>query len=250
MVKLYQDIQQGEVSYYDIFGESSKNMVFSKASLVIRELRNKEITSLKDWVDLIINRLKNIDTKETLGKALINRINYDQDKVITSDVFQSTLLDSINTLMNEDSEDEDKAKQKIDSILALPIKSLRNWANFIDGIETDDIIYHTYHGTKGEEYENVAIILGHSFGGQNKDKFKNYFNAIQKDAEERERLFADSKVEEKHINTQNLLYVASSRAIKNLRVLYLDDITEIKTGIDAIFGESKPWPTDENHSSA
>ncbi|MGC3835376.1 hypothetical protein ACPSKX_14575 [Moritella viscosa] len=56
-------------------------------------------------------------------------------------------------------------------------------------------------------------------------------------------------MEEKHINTQNLLYVASSRAIKNLRVLYLDDISQIKEGIEAIFGESKPWPIEDNHIS-
>jgi len=250
LIKLYQDIQEGEVSYYDIFGVSSKNMTFSKASLVIRELRNKEITLLKDWINFLIELLDNSNAKDYLSKALINRINYDKDKVVNAEVFWSTLLASISFLMNESSEDEDKAKRNIDSVLALPIKSLRNWANFIDGIKADDVIYHTYHGTKGEEYENVAIILEHSFGSRNKDKFKNYFNTIQKGAEERENLFSDSKVEEKHINTQNLLYVASSRAIKNLRVLYLDDITEIKTGIDAIFGESKPWPTDENISSA
>ncbi|MEZ8190169.1 UvrD-helicase domain-containing protein [Vibrio sp. 1F279] len=241
LIKLYQDIQQGEVSYYDVFGSSSKNMAFSKASLVIRELENKDVASLNCWVELIIDRLGNSDAKEALGKALINRINYEQDKVTSSDVFRSTLLDSINTLMNEDSEDEYTAKEKVDSVLALPFTSLINWANFIDGIEADDISYHTYHGTKGEEYKNVAIILEHSFGSKNKDKFKNYFNAVQQGAKEKERLFADPDAEEKHLNTQNLLYVACSRAIKNLRVLYLDDISVIKNGIKTIFGESKPW---------
>jgi DNA helicase-2/ATP-dependent DNA helicase PcrA len=248
-VRLYQDIQKSMVSYYDIFGSSSKNMAFSKASLVISELKSEKVASLKDWLDLIIDRLGNSDAKEALGRALINRINYKQDKVAPADVFRSTLLDSINTLMNEDSEDEDKAKEKVDSVLALPITSLINWVNFLDGVETGDISYHTYHGTKGEEYKNVAIILEHSFGSKNKDKFKTYFNAIQQNEEERGRLFSDQKVKEKHINTQNLLYVACSRAIKNLRILYLDDISEIKEGIEAIFDESKPWSVDENHGS-
>ncbi|MGF1817748.1 UvrD-helicase domain-containing protein, partial [Vibrio splendidus] len=84
LIKLYEDIQQGEVSYYDVFGSSSKNMAFSKASLVIRELENKDIASLNCWVELIVDRLGNSDAKEALGKALINRINYEQDKVTSS----------------------------------------------------------------------------------------------------------------------------------------------------------------------
>ena len=250
LIKLYQDIQQGKVSYYDVFGASSRNMAFSKASLIIRELGNTEVSSLKDWFDLIIDRLDNSIAKEELVKILINRVNCFMDDVISANVFRTSLLDSINILMNEDSEDEDKAKEKVDGILALPITSLMNWANLIDGIEADDISYHTYHGTKGEEYKNVAIILEHSFGRKNKDKFKNYFNAIQQNKEVKERLFSDHEMEEKHINTQNLLYVASSRAIKNLRVLYLDDISQIKEGIETIFGESKPWPIEVNHISA
>ncbi|MFH4657281.1 UvrD-helicase domain-containing protein [Vibrio diabolicus] len=241
LIKLYQDIQQGEVSYYDIFGASSKNLSFSKASLVIRELNNESIESFRDWVDLVIELLGKVESKDALGKALINRVNYENDNIASADAFRSTLLGSINVLMNEGS-DDDKAKEKVDSVLDLQITSLINWVNFIDGIEVDDITYHTYHGTKGEEYKNVAIILEHSFGKKNKDKFKNYFNAVQQDAIKKEHLFPDSVTEENHINTQNLLYVACSRAIKNLRVLYLDDISDIESGINTIFGESKPWP--------
>lgn len=240
LIKLYQDIQQGEVSYYDIFGASSKNLSFSKASLVIRELNNESIESFRDWVDLVIELLGKVESKDALGKALINRVNYENDNVASADAFRSTLLGSINVLMNEGS-DDDKAKEKVDSVLDLQITSLINWVNFIDGIEVDDITYHTYHGTKGEEYKNVAIILEHNFGKQNKDSFKNYFNVVRQDAIKKEHLFPDSVTEENHINTQNLLYVACSRAIKNLRVLYLDDISDIESGINTIFGECIPW---------
>lgn len=243
-VKLYQDIQKSRVSYYNIFGASSKNMAFSKASLVIRELENNKVITFKDWVELIINRLDNSDAKEELVKALVNRVNYEQDKAAVNDGLKSILLKSIYTLMNDDSESEDKAKEKVDSVLALPVTSLISWANFIDGIETDDFSYHTYHGAKGEEYKNVAIILEHSFGRMNKDKFKNYFKVLQESADGIDKLFSDSKKKEEHINTQNLLYVACSRAIKNLRVLYLDDISEIENGIKTLFDEVKPWPVD------
>lgn len=247
-VKLYQDIQQNVVSYYNIFGASGKDITFSKASLVLRELENKDVESFGNWIELIFDRLKNSEAKEVLGKLLINRVNYEKDKFISSDILRTVLLDSINTLMNGSSEDEDIAKVKTDSVLSLPIQSLMNWVNFIDGTEVSDIIYHTYHGTKGEEYKNVAIILEHSFG-RDKYKFKSYFNVIQQDEEERRRLLSDHLLEGKHINTQNLLYVACSRAIKNLRVLYLDDISEIKNGVESIFGQSEPWPTEVNKVS-
>lgn len=250
LISLYQDLQKRTVSYFDIFGSSSKNLTFAKASLIIQELETDKLTSLGDWIDLITDRLKNSTAKETLSKILINRVHYEQDKVTSSDIFRDTLMSRINSLMSDDSEEDDKAKEKILSILNLPIKSLVNWVNFIDGIEADDISYHTYHGTKGEEYNNVAIILEHSFGNKNRDKFKDYFLVLQQSTEETQFLFTDPVEEEKHINTQNLLYVACSRAIKNLRVLYLDDISEIQEGIKSIFGELQAWPVVENRKPA
>lgn len=249
-VKLYQDIKNGRVSYFSIFGNFSENLSFAKASLVVRELERKEVETFKDWIELIVDRLRNSDAKEALGKVLINRVNYESREVDSADYFQSIVIGSINALMNEDSEHEDKAKQKVDSVLALPISSLIKWADFIDGIESDDLSFHTYHGTKGEEYQNVAIILEHSFGSKNKDKFKNYFKFLQERTQKRDQSNSDRAEKEKHTNTQNLLYVACSRAIRNLRVLYLDDISEIDIGIKSIFGDGNPWSIDEVQSSS
>ena len=242
LVKLYQDIQESVVSYYDVFGASSENMAFSKASLVVRELKNGGGVLFKDWLDLIICLLESGGAKAELCEALINCVNFERDEVASAGTFESKLLGNINFLMNEESEDEVKAKEKVDNILALPLSSLMNWANFIDGKEAGDIVYHTYHGTKGEEYENVAIILEHSFGLKNKNKFKKYFEFVQKSTEEKEQFLTDPEAVDKLINTQNLLYVACSRAIKNLRVLYLDEISEIASGINTVFGESRFWP--------
>lgn len=244
-VRLYQDIQKNVASYYSIFGAYGKNVSFSAANFVVRELQNKEIISFNNWIELIIDRLENSEWKDVLGNMLINRVNYDKDKVTSSDVFRTAFFDSVNYLMNGVSEGEDISKDKVDSILALPMTSLMNWANFIEGAEVDDIIYHTYHGTKGEEYKNVAIILEHDFGNRDRCKFKRYFNTLQQGNESQESLIVDSSLEEKNINTQNLLYVACSRAIKNLRILYLDDISEIKEGVESIFGQSRPWSSIE-----
>lgn len=75
------------------------------------------------------------------------------------------------------------------------------------------------------EYENVAIILGKDFG-QDKDLFKYYFMNYEGNEEQ------DS---DKYEKGRNILYVAITRAIKNLRVLYIDDFEEIKDGIEKVF---------------
>lgn len=242
-VKLYSDIKTNNVSFFDIFGVYSKNITFSKASLIICELKNKKVVSLKDWFELIAERLEYSKAKEELGKALVNRIKYEKNKVASASDLRLMFINSINTLMNGSSEPKDK-NEKVDNVLMLPIASLINWVNFIDGKEAGEISYHTYHGTKGEEYNNVAIILEHSFGRKDKDKFKNYFSTIQLDKESKDKLLSDSVMKQKHVNSKNLLYVACSRAIKNLRILYLDDISEIKEGIESIFGDIKFWSSE------
>ena len=105
------------------------------------------------------------------------------------------------------------------------------WYEFINDEQKADIVYHTYHGTKGAEYDNVIIIMENDFGRMNKDKFSSFFKHYKD---------ADSLGEEDRIkfnNTKNLFYVSCSRAIKNLRVLYLDDVSVFKDGIKSIFSE-------------
>ena len=43
------------------------------------------------------------------------------------------------------------------------------------------------------------------------------------------------QVSDKYEKGRNILYVAITRAIKNLRVLYIDDFEEIKDGIKKVF---------------
>ncbi|ELB1139173.1 ATP-dependent helicase [Vibrio parahaemolyticus] len=252
LVKLHHEITKYEASYYDIFGAHSKNMTFSEASLIIREIKGEEVETLDDWCNLIITKLENEDLRKNIVRALDNCTNYDRSTIETSEAFRATLIDSIHSLMLDGTEEQDEVEQKTNSILGLPIRSLVCWLNFIDGLESDKFSYHTYHGTKGEEYDNVAIILEHDFGSRNRNKFKNYFDLLQKTGEEKDTLLSDQDFKNRHTNTKNLLYVACSRAVKNLKVLYLDDISEIRNGIEHIFGEVNPWLIDdiENITSA
>lgn len=84
------------------------------------------------------------------------------------------------------------------------------------------------------EYENVAIILGKDFG-QDKDLFKLYFMNYGENEEQ---------VSDKYEKGRNILYVAITRAIKNLRVLYIDDFEEIKDGIERVFEKAYLFTND------
>lgn len=137
--------------------------------------------------------------------------------------------DEIFSVIDED--EIETAKAKLEKLLNIELEQWILWYEFINDEQKADIVYHTYHGTKGAEYDNIIIIMENDFGRMNKDKFSSFFKHYKD---------ADSLGEEDRIkfnNTKNLFYVSCSRAIKNLRILYLDDVSDFKDGIESIFGE-------------
>ena len=69
--------------------------------------------------------------------------------------------------------------------------------------------------------------------GRDKDYFKRFFKYYNK----RDKL--DENDREKFEKARNLLYVSVTRAIKNLKIFYVDDISEFEDEIKKIFGEIK-----------
>jgi DNA helicase II / ATP-dependent DNA helicase PcrA len=130
----------------------------------------------------------------------------------------------LNELYRDIEEDKiDAAKENLVQLLTTDLSEYERWYDFINKEQNGEVIYHTYHGTKGEEYENVIIIMENGFG-KDKTKFSDFFaNSVELTKKER------------YVNTKNLLYVACSRAIKNLRVLYLDDTSVFRNNIETIF---------------
>lgn len=80
--------------------------------------------------------------------------------------------------------------------------------------------------------------MENSFGQKKKNKFKDYFSSLS----------SDTVLEKKQEleNTRNLIYTACSRARKNLWILYLDDITDIKKEIESLFGTIKAFVPELN----
>ncbi|MCI9846958.1 3'-5' exonuclease [Flavobacterium pectinovorum] len=126
-------------------------------------------------------------------------------------------------------EDIAETAKSIENFLNINLNEFELWYKYIQRDNETEIVYHTYHGTKGLEFDNVLILMGNAFG-KNKMYFKNFFMAVQNGTEEDNEEFEQTK---------NLLYVACSRAIKDLRILYLDDVTDFKAALSKIFFDVK-----------
>ncbi|KJJ83342.1 DNA helicase, UvrD/REP type [Candidatus Omnitrophus magneticus] len=141
--------------------------------------------------------------------------------------------DEILSLIDRD--EVETAKTKLDALLSIKLEQWALWFEFINDVRKSDIVYHTYHGTKGAEFDNVIIVMENDFGRMNKDKFSSFFKNLNNPP------LSDETEMFKFTNTRNLLYVSCSRAIKNLRILYLDDISDFKEGVEAVFGKTIPY---------
>ena len=200
-----------------------KNLTFEGANKIIHELRqiNKE-ANLKDFLSVLFNKCNELNN--TILKNIIeNHINF-QDFNFTFEGFTSNLL---NKLSPNESDNENALK--IEEILIIDFEEYKNWHNFLNESSENEVIYHTYHGTKGEEYDNVIVVMEINFG-KDKNKFSTFFLNYGMPLE-------DNEAKSKFNHTRNLFYVACSRAIKNLRVLYLDNTDNFQDKIKRSFGE-------------
>jgi ATP-dependent DNA helicase UvrD/PcrA len=236
-------------TYGDVLGKLKGKISFSAAHALFKKIRLLKPQNLGEFVCTLSKEIERDKCEQNLRLNLLNNLSVKLKDDDGERDLKTYVLNKIKDLMikpsSSSAEDNDEKKQ-VDALLSIDLAQWYCWIDFIDRKdEGKGIIFHTYHGTKGEEYENVAIIMEHSFGGgwQGRDKIKKYFlkvgsrNKDQTSSEKQEKTDLDFE------NSKNLLYVACSRAIKNLRILYIDDIADIRTGIESIFGEILEWKT-------
>ncbi|ELJ8583282.1 ATP-dependent helicase [Vibrio cholerae] len=259
-VRQFIQIDNVNATYYDVFGSFSKNLTFSGANKLINDIKSINPVTIGDLiygVSILYNvqnrseeleayccqslndkkgDIERFGTIENMFNSLIREL-----MIITPSVVQESMANSL-TDEQEDQLSDQKVEQ-VKSLLSIRLSKWIQWVRYIDKDLNSDIVFHTYHGTKGEEYENVAIIMEHSFGRayEGRNKFKKYFEYLQHDKGIlKEKLVNDEYCDEFY-NTRNLVYVACSRAIKNLKILYLDDVSDIQYGIKTIFEEPLEW---------
>lgn len=208
------------------------------------EIKDINIFTLRN----LINKLQK-KSGETLGEYIINIFNdygkgdskYDKcikhivaEEVGSYEELKRFTLDQLYYFSENDEytdEDIQKNEKEVDEFLGISIKTFGFWYDFIRETSTEKVIYHTYHGTKGREFDNVIIFMNSKFGRKN-----NYFGSLLKVLPE--------KNEEQEAGTdiaaaRNLLYVAVTRATKNLCIVYFDNLGEALHPVQSVFGEIK-----------
>jgi len=204
--------------------ELYEKLTFSELGGLVEILKSISGSTLKEYLDSLFQKFH--DTENACFKRVIESHFRLQDVSYTYEGFFSYLIDELYP--NIEDNEIDVTSSKLNQLLTINFEEFYAWYSFINETSESDVIYHTYHGTKGEEYDNVIILMENSFG-LDKNKFSAYFTNY----DTTEILSEDELV--KFQNTRNLLYVSCSRAIKNLRVLYLDDISNFRSGVEKIF---------------
>lgn len=216
LMKLYTEVRDERQPLRDIFPtDKYRDMSFHDLKLLI--------TSLKSLDELLIAIFNEYDTSNNqMYKLIIERI-FDADEEVSYDGVLRFFLTSLYKTWDETLE----TKLIIQELLNMKIVELLNWFHYVHRNEKKKICYHTFHSTKGLEYENVAIILGKDFG-QDKGLFETFFKEYGKSVDQ---------ISSKYEKGRNILYVAVTRAIKNLRILYIDDLEEIRDSMEKVFGK-------------
>lgn len=214
-----------ELSATDFFRETDHELFKQK----LEQYLSGEFFSCSDIneVTAFKKRLDNFFDKQKTSSIVMK--DADSLKIRIDKLYEDEILSLIDT------DEVETAKVKLYTLLSIKLEQWALWFGFINDEWKSDVVYHTYHGTKGAEFDNVIIVMENDFGRMNKNKFSSFFKNLNNPplSDEMEML--------KFTNTRNLLYVSCSRSIKNLRILYLDDISDFRDGVEAIFGKTMPY---------
>ena len=223
LIKVYTEVKEKKQALRDILPTVEfRNMSFVDLKNLIIMLQSLKGNTLDELLVDMFGKYKMSSDKTY--KLIIEKI-FDIDEISYEGVlkyFLNSLYDSYN--------EEMETKQIIGEILNLKITEILCWFHYVNRDENKEIYYHTFHSTKGLEYENVIIILGKDFG-QDKGLFELFFKEYGKD------IVQDLPKHERYERGRNILYVVVTRAIRNLRILYIDDLDGIKDNMEKIFGK-------------
>lgn len=226
-------VQIDNTMILDIIPSVKKNDALNIGHLrtLLEKLKNKNGTNLVDYIENLFIGYKMGDTY--YDKCIEHIIG---EKISSLDEFKLFILDQLYLLDTEASITDEKLieyKEQIDIFLKIDINIFTLWYNFVIDKNEGSVVYHTYHGTKGREFENVIIFMNSKFGRDDQ-----YFSRLFKVITSREE-FESENDNKKVSEARNLFYVAVTRAVKNLSILYFDDLNGSEKDLINIFGEIK-----------
>lgn len=226
IVRLYNSLRKNLTPVIDISPNVSlfDEMKLEDLRNLIKTLKKVKGKTLGEYIEAISNvytENNNVDYKKVIDWTL-------GIENITVPLFENYLIEKL--FNNNLDDDIVRANSVIHDLLGISMDEFEMWYKFLIDNQEEKVIYHTFHGTKGQEFDNVIIIMENSFG-----KDQNYFNFFFQNFIESEQLTGKEK--RKFETIKNLLYVSCSRAIRNLRILYIDELTNIESGIKEVFGQ-------------
>lgn len=222
--------QKDDTPLLDIISkELLASLNIESVAKIVNALKKMTVTSLKEMI-LAIETFKNDirrDLHEKKSEILI-------DKAVDSitGIERFSMDNFIEIVKRVLFQEEVTAVEQIEALLNLDKEIFYRWYQYINRNYEEDIIYHTFHSTKGLEYDNVIMVFGDSFG-RSKSYFNHYFAGYNQELENNEL--------ELYRKARNLLYVAATRARTNLRILYTGDYQSKKEIFDSIFGKVELW---------
>ncbi len=223
-------INQNETMVSDVVVEkATKDINILKLRELVEKFRKIKGETLKDYIENLFSKYHNEDEK--YDKCLEYIIGEEIKSYSDVEDFILNQLYFFNEQEEHSDEYIQESKNAVTSFLETNMNEFNLWHDFIIDRSESDTIYHTYHGTKGREFDNVIIFMTSKFGRDNK-----YFSRLLK------VLAVKDEVAERNTKTEearNLLYVAVTRSIINLSILYLDDIDDAKAQVEHVFGEIK-----------
>ena len=203
LVAFYNNKSYGEIisilrkKGFQLTQHEDKEVIDAKIKALI-ELR--KTGTLEDVLNLLKKKnLVNIHQKIFDFEEFIQRGDYDSD---------------------EDRTKADKNKSFYQSLIQTNYKEFMNCFQFIE----EQTPFSTKHGTKGNEFDNVLVIIDDKAWKQ-KYNFKAYFENTESNINRLER-------------TRNLFYVCCSRAKEDLAILALSDMSSAMGTINNWFGSS------------
>ena len=215
-------IKNDETMVIDIIGKNvSKNINIFDLRNIIDKLRCIKGDTLRVYIENMFNKYNIGDEKYD---ACLN--NLLDNEISSYSEFEDFIYNNLFSYDGHDIEYDEfvkESKNKVIEFLEMDITEFIKWYEYITDKSDSSVSYHTYHGTKGLEFDNVIIFMNSSFG-RDKEYFSRLLKNITKD---------DKNIDE----ARNLLYVAVTRAILNLSILYSDDVSEFKDEIEVVFGK-------------
>lgn len=214
----------------DIFKKNHLNaIVIDDLRKLVDTLQTITGDTLEEYIDNIFNLYNKGDYRYDLC------IKYTIAEEISSpDEFKQFILNQLYYFL-EDKENSDEDiigyEKSVNDFMKIDMSILDLWYSFVTDTCQDKVLYHTYHGTKGKEFDNVIIFMNSRFG-RKAQYFQELLSVLPLKNQQNE---IGTDIE----SARNLLYVAVTRAVRNLCIIYFDDMTGIDASVANVFGEIK-----------